>query len=72
MGIDREWLYDALERVLWTAVQAVAATVIVLLAELDHALIPVLTAAFSAIKSAAAKRVGDPHSAATRKRKPTG
>lgn len=71
--MDQVWLRDATERVAWTFVQgALAAVPVEALATGD---VTVLTAAatggvaavLSLLKTIAAKKVGDPHSAATRR-----
>lgn len=60
----RVWLVDAVERVLWTAAQAVVATLIVVIADLDPLYVAVLTPILTAVKTAVARKLGDPSTAA--------
>lgn len=60
-GFKKDWL----ERVLWTAAQAVLGVVAVEVADLNLAWAPVVAVAVAALKGVVARKVGDPESAAT-------
>lgn len=63
----RKFLLDLAERVFWTAVQAVVALLLVVVAEWDYEWVPVLTAGLSVLKGVVARHTGDPESAALSK-----
>ena len=69
--MDRDWIKDATERVAWTFVQGALGTVSAEAiatgdpSALRAAAIGGLAAVLSLVKAIAAKRMGDPHSAAT-------
>ena len=63
--MDRVWVRDAAERIIWTAVQAGLGVALVLIADLDLAWTPVVATVLAAVKAAVARRVGDSHSAST-------
>lgn len=78
--MDREWMADAGERVGWTFAQAAIAAggseaLAVGIVDADGsvlrgALVGGLAAVLSAVKTIAAKRVGNPHDASTRRTLP--
>lgn len=54
---------DALERILWTALQAAVATAAAIVAELDYVWVPVLTVALTTVKTWVAGKVSGGESA---------
>lgn len=59
--------FDFGERVLWTVIEAVCAVGITYFGDLGFEWVPVLTAALSAVKGLAARKIGNPDSAAVSK-----
>lgn len=61
----KSWVSDAVERVFWTAAEAVvAAAVVAVTPHVGPEWLPVFTAAAAAVKVVIAKHVGSPSSAA--------
>lgn len=77
--MDRQWWEDARERIVWTFVQAAIAGVgseALATGVIDGdvsvlrgALVGGIAAVLATVKSIAAKKIGDPHDASTRKRR---
>lgn len=64
--IDQKWLVDALERVVWTALQAGAAIIIAADAfDVEVLKAAAIAAGLAAAKAFLARAVGNPESAAT-------
>lgn len=64
--MDKKFLKDLVERVAWTAAQAfLSVFTITNLSSVKSAGVAAAAAALAALKGIAAKRIGDPNSAAT-------
>jgi hypothetical protein len=63
----REYVKDAVERILWTSVSAAASAAAVYINDLPEVWIPVGTVLLTTVKVLIAKKIGDPNTAALAK-----
>lgn len=64
---SKEFMKDALERILFAALYAAVSVAIVTMADLHYVWAPVLTVALNMVKVMIAQKVGDPNTASLTK-----
>lgn len=61
---NKKWLKDAAERILWTAAQVITGAIIIEVSNVDATWAILIIPGLTVLKTALAKKVGDPTSAA--------
>lgn len=59
--MNKQFMYDLIERVAWTAVQAGVSVLLVALTDVSYTWVTPVAAALAILKNVAGKKIGDPN-----------